>query len=61
MTRTVMVGDRHYDIDGGRAHGLRTIGVTWGYGTPDELRTSGADHIVIDPSTAPRRALVPPP
>ena len=27
-----MIGDRHYDIDGGAAFGLRTIGVEWGYG-----------------------------
>lgn len=42
----VMVGDRSYDIEGGRHHGLRTIGVTWGYGTPEELRAAGADRIV---------------
>jgi phosphoglycolate phosphatase len=44
--RVVMIGDRHYDIDGGHAHGLGTIGVTWGYGGSDELRTSGAAVLV---------------
>lgn len=34
----VMVGDRHHDIDAGRAVGMVTIGVGWGYGAPDELR-----------------------
>ncbi len=37
----VMVGDRHHDVDGARANGVRVIGVTWGYGGLDELR--GAD------------------
>jgi phosphoglycolate phosphatase len=39
----VMVGDRHHDIDGARANGVRVIGVTWGYGSADELR--GADAL----------------
>ena len=38
----VMVGDRHHDIDGARANGVRVIGVTWGYGGLDELRDADA-------------------
>ena len=38
----VMVGDRHHDIDGARANGVRVIGVTWGYGGADELRHADA-------------------
>ncbi|MGE3835592.1 MAG: HAD hydrolase-like protein, partial [Acidimicrobiia bacterium] len=34
---SVMVGDRHHDVDAGRQHGLRTVGVTWGIGSPDEF------------------------
>jgi phosphoglycolate phosphatase len=41
-----MVGDRWYDIVGGQTHGLRTIGVTWGYGTAQELAEAGADEVV---------------
>jgi phosphoglycolate phosphatase len=33
----VMVGDTKGDIDAGKANGVRTIGVTWGYGTKEEL------------------------
>jgi phosphoglycolate phosphatase len=33
----VMVGDRQYDIVGARAHGIDTIAVSYGYGTPEEL------------------------
>jgi phosphoglycolate phosphatase len=43
----VMVGDRHHDIDAGRTHGLRTVGVLWGIGDADEL--SGADVLVATP------------
>jgi phosphoglycolate phosphatase len=39
----IMVGDRHHDIDGARANGVRVIGVTWGYGRADELL--GADAL----------------
>lgn len=40
----VMVGDTHIDIDAGRANGMRTVGVKWGYGTEAELAL--ADEIV---------------
>lgn len=33
----VMVGDRHHDIDAARAIGCRAIGVTYGYGSAEEL------------------------
>ena len=42
-----MVGDRHHDIDAGRAHGLRTVGVLWGMGDADEL--ADADVVVSTP------------
>ena len=32
-----MIGDRHMDIDGARHHGMRSVGVLWGFGTPEEL------------------------
>jgi phosphoglycolate phosphatase len=43
----VMVGDRHHDVDAGRAHGLRTVGVTWGMG--DETELAEADVVVSTP------------
>ena len=45
----VMVGDRAQDIDGARAQGMRSIGVTWGYAEPGELEQAGADLIVESP------------
>ena len=38
-----MVGDRKFDVEGGRAVGIRTIGVGYGYGDEEELRTAGCD------------------
>lgn len=46
----VMVGDRRHDVEAGRAHGLRTIGVSWGFGSRDELARAGADAVVDDPT-----------
>ena len=40
----VMVGDRKYDVEGGRACGLDTVGVTFGYGSPEEL--ADANYII---------------
>ena len=40
-----MVGDRSHDIVGGRAWGLSTIGVTWGFGDRAELIDARADHV----------------
>lgn len=49
----VMVGDRSFDIIGAHACSIPAIGVTWGIGSPEELRTSGADAIVDSPSQLP--------
>jgi len=34
---SIMIGDRHHDIDAARAVGMKSIGVTWGYGSKGEL------------------------
>jgi phosphoglycolate phosphatase len=47
--QTVMVGDRKHDVLGAKACGVAAIGVTYGYGTAEELRTAGADRIVDAP------------
>jgi len=39
----VMVGDTQGDVEAGKANGIATIGVTYGYGTAVEV--SGADHV----------------
>ncbi len=42
----MMVGDRKEDIAGAKAHGLRTVGATWGYAEPGELASADADYLV---------------
>jgi len=44
----IMVGDTEYDIEMGRAAGVATIGVGWGYHPVDRLARAGADRIVTD-------------
>ncbi len=46
---TVMIGDRSFDIIGAKNHGIRAIGVLWGYGTEDELSNAGADGLCNHP------------
>ena len=41
----VMIGDRKFDIEGGKANGVDTIGVAYGYGAREELEAAGATHI----------------
>lgn len=41
--QTVMIGDTSYDIDMGRAAGVTTIAVDWGFHPADRL---GADHVI---------------
>lgn len=38
-----MVGDRKFDMAGGQAAGIRTLGVGYGYGSQEELRAAGCD------------------
>ncbi len=45
LAHTVMIGDREQDIKGGKAVGIDTIGVLFGYGDRPELDTAGATHI----------------
>jgi phosphoglycolate phosphatase len=49
-SRPVMVGDRKYDIRAAREHCIPAIGVLWGVGSEDELRTAGADALARTPS-----------
>lgn len=37
-----MVGDRCFDIEGAHAHGMRAVGVTWGYAAAGELHEAEA-------------------
>ena len=45
-SRTVMIGDRRYDVEGARANGIDVISVGYGYGTFEELSLAAPDFIV---------------
>ena len=42
----IMVGDTDFDVIGANAHGIPTIGVSWGYGTVESMEKAGAAAIV---------------
>ena len=48
--RSVMIGDRASDILAGQTNGTRTIAVTYGFGSIEELQTVGPDRICHSPS-----------
>ena len=48
-SRAILSGDREYDIYGGHAAGIQTVGVLYGYGSREELETAGADYLVQTP------------
>lgn len=45
----VMVGDRHHDIEGAAANGIRSVGVLYGFGSREELVSCGAGRIAETP------------
>ncbi|MCO1599915.1 HAD hydrolase-like protein [Desulfosporosinus nitroreducens] len=46
VSKTVMIGDRKYDVHGARANQIDVIAVGYGYGTVDELQAANPDFIV---------------
>jgi phosphoglycolate phosphatase len=47
--KTVMVGDRSHDAIGAKKNQLLAIGVTYGYGSEEELKLHGVDLIANSP------------
>ncbi|KRG65254.1 HAD family hydrolase [Stenotrophomonas terrae] len=44
-----MIGDRRMDIEGARHHGMRNVGVLWGFGGREELQAAGAGALAATP------------
>ena len=40
--QAIMVGDTSYDVLGAKAHGIPTVGVSWGYGAVADMEKAGA-------------------
>ena len=49
VDRTLMVGDRFFDIDGAAGAGVDSVGVTYGYGSREEFMEHNATYIVDSP------------
>lgn len=45
----LMIGDRRFDVEGAHAHGIRCVGVAYGYAQPGELERAQADFIADSP------------
>jgi phosphoglycolate phosphatase len=48
---TLMIGDREFDVTAAARNGMRTVGVTWGYGSAEEL--AGAAALCDSPRALP--------
>ncbi len=46
LSKTIMIGDRKYDIIGAKENNIDSMGVLYGYGSHEELTQAGADYIV---------------
>lgn len=46
----IMVGDTSYDVLGAAVHGIKTIGVAWGYGKIEDMNNAGAIAIADSPA-----------
>jgi|HubBroStandDraft_1064217.scaffolds.fasta_scaffold00238_11 phosphoglycolate phosphatase len=69
--QVVMIGDRHYDVEGALENQVRPIGVLWGYGSEAELRRAGcidfartpaefiAKFVVVEPTRIPMNPVLP--
>ena len=50
ISRWYMVGDRKYDMEAAKALNCVAMGVSYGYGSVEELESAGADYICESPS-----------
>ena len=48
--QVMMIGDRRHDVLGAEKHGLRTLGVLFGFGTAEDLRAAGAYALAQTPA-----------
>ena len=48
-TRSIMIGDRHVDIEAAKANSMRSVGVLYGYGSKQEIKEANPEWIAIEP------------
>jgi len=49
LSRVIMVGDRDHDVEGAHLNGIDCVGVTWGFGSSEELESAGAVALAARP------------
>ncbi len=50
LDHVIMVGDRDHDVEGAHLNAIDCIGVSWGFGSTEELASAGALTIVDHPA-----------
>ena len=50
VSRALMIGDRHHDVQGSARYGIDCAGVLWGFGGTKELTDAGAKYICASPA-----------
>jgi phosphoglycolate phosphatase-like HAD superfamily hydrolase len=45
----VYIGDQPADVAAGKAAGVGTVGVLWGFGEEDEIRAANPDVVLVEP------------
>lgn len=49
LEQCIMIGDRSFDIEGAKLCGIANMGISFGYGSVDELKNAGAMYIAQSP------------
>lgn len=49
LDHVIMVGDRDHDVEGAHLNAIDCIGVSWGFGSSEELNSAGALTVVDHP------------
>lgn len=58
LSRVILVGDRKYDSEGAAECGIDSLGVLWGHGTEQELRSCGFTYVDKTPTDVVKRLLI---
>ena len=48
-TRSIMIGDRHVDIEAAKSNSMRSVGILYGYGSKQEIEDAHPEWIALEP------------
>ncbi len=46
LEHTIMIGDTSFDMQMARNAGVKSVGVTWGYHSAEDIRSAGATYVI---------------